>query len=69
MDNLQKTLERIEDTLADIDRRVRTIETFIAEARGRKLMLTSIQEVLIFVCVWLSQPVHLFFACSGSLFW
>ena len=51
MDNLQKTLERIENTLIDIDRRLRTVETVITELRGRKSMLATIKDVLILVCV------------------
>ena len=45
MDNLQKTLERIEDTLIDIDRRLRTVETVIAELRGRKSMLATMGQL------------------------
>ena len=51
MDNLQKTLERIENTLIDIDRRLRTVETVITELRGRKSMLATIKDGLILVCV------------------
>ena len=51
MDRIRETLKSIEDTLADIDNRLRRVETFIAEMKGRKTMLTSIQDVLIFVCV------------------
>ena len=64
MDRIRETLKSIEDTLADIDRRVRTIENFMAEVRGRKTMLTSIQDVLFFVCVIVA-------ACASvlRLFW
>ena len=64
MDRLRETLKSIEDTLADIDNRMRRVETFIAETKGRKTMLTSIQDVLIFVCVIVA-------ACASVLrfFW
>ena len=64
MDRIRETLKSIEDTLSEIDNRLRRVETFIAEMKGRKTMLTSIQDVLIFVCVIVA-------ACASvlRLFW
>ena len=64
MDRIRETLKTIEDTLADIDNRLRRVETFIAEMKGRKSMLATIKDGLIFVCVIVA-------ACASvlRLFW
>ena len=64
MDRIRETLKSIEDTLADIDNRLRRVETFISEMKGRKTMLTSIQDVFIFVCVIVAACASVF-----RLFW
>lgn len=65
MDNLQKTLERIENTLIDINRRLRTVETVIAELKGRKSMMQTIKDGLILVGVTVAAGVR-FSGCSGE---
>ena len=60
--NIHETLERIEGALIEIDRRIRTVETVIAELRGRKSMLATIKDGLILLCVIVAA------GCVGSPF-
>ena len=64
MDNIQKTLEGIENTLIDIDRRLRTVETVIVKIEGRKSMLVTIKDGLILFCLIIAAAASIL-----RLFW